>query len=51
MIGTFSTVLVFTMLKEGYEDYYRHKSDNSVNNAETTRFENGKWETRKWKEV
>jgi P-type E1-E2 ATPase len=51
MIGTFSTVLIFTMLKEGYEDYFRHKSDNTVNNAETTKFVSGEWETVKWKEV
>ena len=28
---TFSAVLFFTMLKEAYEDYYRHKQDNQVN--------------------
>ena len=33
MIGTFGSVLVFTMLKEGYEDYFRHVADRAVNYA------------------
>ncbi len=32
MIGTFAAVLIFTMLKEAYEDYGRYKSDKEVNN-------------------
>lgn len=32
MIGTFAMVLFFTMLKEAYEDYQRHKQDKEVNN-------------------
>jgi hypothetical protein len=35
MIGTFVAVLVFTMIKEAYEDYFRHKSDRSVNGTKT----------------
>jgi len=35
MIGTFAAILVFTMFKELYEDYYRHKQDNLVNNTAT----------------
>ena len=35
MVGTFSAVLIFTMLKEGYEDYFRHNADNAVNNSTT----------------
>lgn len=31
-LSTFAMVLVFTMFKEAYEDYYRHKQDNSENN-------------------
>ena len=31
MIGTFTLVLVFTMLKEAFEDYQRYKSDNELN--------------------
>ena len=29
--GTFSGVLFFTMLKEAYEDFYRHKQDRQIN--------------------
>ena len=32
MIGTFAAVLIFTMLKELYEDIGRHKQDMQVNN-------------------
>jgi len=32
MIGTFAFVLVFTMLKEAWEDFARHKSDRELNN-------------------
>jgi hypothetical protein len=31
MIGTFSMVLFFTMLKEAYEDFQRYKSDKEMN--------------------
>lgn len=31
--GTFAAVLFFTMLKEGYEDIYRHKQDSSINSV------------------
>ena len=31
MVLTFAMVLVFTMFKEAYEDYYRHMSDNREN--------------------
>ena len=37
MIGTFSMVLIFTMLKEAYEDYQRYKSDRELNNRESQR--------------
>lgn len=37
MIGTFSMVLVFTMLKEAYEDYQRYKSDRELNNRQSQR--------------
>ena len=33
MIGTFAAVLVFTMFKELFEDYYRMKSDREINNS------------------
>lgn len=35
MISTFVLVLVFTMLKEAYEDYFRYKSDKEMNNKLT----------------
>ena len=38
MFGTFSMVLIFTMLKEAYEDYQRYKSDNELNNRASQRF-------------
>lgn len=33
LCATFGSVLVFTMFKEAYEDYFRHKQDNLVNSA------------------
>ena len=39
MIGTFSLVLIFTMLKEAYEDYYRYKSDNELNHRASQRLD------------
>jgi magnesium-transporting ATPase (P-type) len=51
MIGTFASILVFTMLKEGWEvrifivtvrqDMARHKSDNELNNKKTQYFDAG----------
>lgn len=35
MIGTFALVLIFTMLKEAYEDYQRYKSDSELNNRDS----------------
>ena len=32
MIGTFALVLIFTMLKEAFEDFQRYKQDREVNN-------------------
>lgn len=32
MIGTFAFVLIFTMLKEAFEDLQRHKQDRELNN-------------------
>lgn len=58
MIGTFASVLFFTMLKEAWEDIARHRSDREVNNKETLtynfnskRFENKKWEKLKAGEI
>jgi len=53
MIGTFSAVLVFTMFKELFEDYYRMKSDKEINNHKTLIFnyEKGDFEQTAWKDV
>lgn len=37
MGGTFAAVLLFTMLKEGYEDFYRHQQDKKINSVICTR--------------
>lgn len=34
-VGTFAFVLIFTMLKEAYEDYKRYQQDNMINNKIT----------------
>ena len=45
-------VLLATMVKDGFDDYGRHKSDNSLNNQETLVLtEKGQFETRKWQHV
>jgi hypothetical protein len=53
MIGTFASVLFFTMLKEGYEDKARHASDNELNNKTTHiyDYESKQFVDRKWREV
>lgn len=42
MIGTFAAILVFTMLKEGWEDIARHKSDSELNSKLTLAFDHAK---------
>jgi len=39
MIGTFAIVLIFTMLKEAFEDVQRHKQDRDLNNKESLVFD------------
>jgi hypothetical protein len=39
MIGTFASVLVFTMLKEGFEDIQRYRADKELNNKKTLKFD------------
>lgn len=53
MIGTFAAVLVFTMLKEGYEDIQRYRADKELNNKKTLRFEEGTATLKEiyWKDV
>jgi P-type E1-E2 ATPase len=50
MILTFVLVLVFTMIKEGYEDYQRYKQDKDMNNKLTKVLNHStmQWETKKW---
>ena len=51
MIGTFSFVLVFTMLKEAYEDYFRHQQDKTVNRRPVTVLQNGALVTAQCKDL
>lgn len=56
MIGTFAGVLIFTMLKELYEDIARHKQDRTVNNRIAQVYDvdstgKGVWIDTKWKEL
>lgn len=51
MIGTFAAVLIFTMLKELFEDIFRMISDRSINNTKslvlnqsTKQLENVSWQ-------
>ena len=50
MISTFVLVLVFTMIKEGYEDYQRYKQDKDMNNKLTKVLNPStmQWEIKKW---
>ena len=53
MVGTFAMVLIFTMLKEAYEDYQRYKSDTELNNRETQHLnsQSKSFEKCKWSDV
>jgi phospholipid-transporting ATPase len=53
MIGTFAGVLIFTMLKELFEDYFRMRSDREVNNTSTHLLNHSdrKFEKNRWKDV
>ena len=44
-------VLFTSILREGYEDYYRHKSDDSINSSECNLVSNKKVSKQKWKDV
>ena len=35
MIGTFAAILLFTMVKEGFEDIGRHKYDRKMNHRKS----------------
>lgn len=53
MVSTFAAVLVFTMLKEAYEDYFRHVQDRRVNRAVAHCYNavTGKFGDIQWKDV
>ena len=53
MIGTFAGVLIFTMFKELFEDYYRMKGDREINNstAMILNYEKGQFESTCWKNI
>jgi len=53
MIGTFGLILVFTMLKELYEDRQRMKSDVELNNSFTQRLDplSGRCTRIQWQEI
>jgi phospholipid-transporting ATPase len=48
MIGTFAFVLVFTMLKEAWEDLARHKQDRELNNKTSLVWDGLKFAEKKW---
>ena len=53
MIGTFAAVLIFTMFKELFEDYYRMRSDKEINNSTSKilDYETGSFVEWKWKDI
>ena len=45
-------VLMASMVKDGYDDYGRHTSDNKLNNQETKVLNSqGRFENRKWQNI
>lgn len=53
MIGTFLMVLMFTMIKEAYEDYQRYKQDKEVNRKKAKVFskQQKKFVFEKWENI
>lgn len=53
MIGTFAIVLIFTMLKEAFEDVKRYKQDREVNTKIVSfyNFAEGKYEDKIWETI
>jgi len=53
MIGTFALVLVFTILKEGFEDLQRHKQDRELNSKESLVFDTQalKFINKQWRDI
>lgn len=52
-VATFAIVLIFTMIKEAWEDYKRYCQDNLINNkiTEVYDFNNKKFEETFWKNL
>lgn len=44
-------VLFVTAIKDGYEDWRRHRSDKNENNREALVFQSGKFSMKKWKKI
>lgn len=56
MIGTFAGVLIFTMLKELYEDLRRHKQDRELNHkrcmvSQVSLLGDVEWQMTRWKDM
>lgn len=53
MIGTFAVVLIFTMLKKGYEDIQRYRADKLINEktALVFNYHQCKFENKMWKNI
>jgi magnesium-transporting ATPase (P-type) len=45
------TIVLLTMIKDGYEDYKRYKSDQEENNKEAAVFRDGRFSATKWKDI
>jgi phospholipid-transporting ATPase len=44
-------VISLSMLREGFEDYARHKSDIELNSSKSTKYEEGSWKKVDWKNI
>ena len=53
MAAPLTFVVILSMIKDGFEDYKRHKEDKSENQNTTDIFnrEEGKFESKEWREV
>lgn len=44
-------VISLSMIREGFEDYARHKSDIELNSSRSTKYEEGAWKKVEWKSI
>ena len=51
LLISLTLVIAISMLKDGFEDYKRYKSDQEENNKETSVYRNGQFEKMKWKDL